>query len=82
MLHTALRSAKSDKLVADNVDSVLAKVESFSYLGAELVFNALKTDPVSRRAALGRQLRFYANQRPYWLRQGYCSESGREQGWR
>ena len=32
-----------------------------SYLGAEFVFQALKTDPAARKAAKGRQLRFYAN---------------------
>ncbi len=32
-----------------------------SYLGAEFVFQALKTDPTARKNAKGRQLRFYAN---------------------
>ena len=32
-----------------------------SYLGAEFVFQALKTDPTARKNAVGRQLRFYAN---------------------
>eukprot|EP00485_Elphidium_margaritaceum_P010711 CAMPEP_0202685982 /NCGR_PEP_ID=MMETSP1385-20130828/1766_1 /ASSEMBLY_ACC=CAM_ASM_000861 /TAXON_ID=933848 /ORGANISM="Elphidium margaritaceum" /LENGTH=592 /DNA_ID=CAMNT_0049340461 /DNA_START=33 /DNA_END=1811 /DNA_ORIENTATION=+ len=32
-----------------------------SYLGAEFVFEALKTDPTARKNADGRQLRFYAN---------------------
>ncbi len=94
VLHIALRSKPSDKIIVDGINvvsavhKVLNKIQTFSnrvragqwkgysgkeirnvisigiggsYLGAEFVYQSLKTDPTASANAKGRQLRFYAN---------------------
>jgi len=56
-----VRSGEWKGFTGKAIENVISIGIGGSYLGAEFVFEALKTDPTARKNATGRQLRFFAN---------------------